>query len=271
MNLMGLSISRLKKSGVRCFAANASDPGFPVRYMPKKRADANQSQDSTSRDGSAKDVGVHNRSDSHHHGCNYSGKASNIRNQKSSTGLAGNSNHGALFILANFEFFTVIKRKFYVMLIDIVGMLNFELKVPWKCSGFSHDIEGQQVKMGPLEEAVEELQTRQGSFRGQCLPCSQQISYSSKAPGSGYIEMPKEILQELQIYQNSGQGHWSEVNQEISCYDGAIDSEYMEASEEIVEEIRISERGGQGKQGRLKSCRTKQDAEKLAVELLAKR
>lgn len=223
-------LSRLKKSEVRCFAANASDPRFPVRYVPNKRADAKQTQGSTSGDGDAEDVGMPTSSDSRRHGFNSLGKPSNIRNQKSSARLSGNSNNG-----------------------------------------FNHNIEIQQVRIRPFEEAADELQTRQGSFQGQLLPCSQQISYASRTPGSEYIEVPKEILEELQIYHNGGQGQWSEVNQEISCYDGATDSEYMEASEEIVEEIRISEGGGQGKQGRLKACPTRQDAQKLAVELLAKR
>ncbi|KNA03747.1 hypothetical protein SOVF_206140 isoform B [Spinacia oleracea] len=83
-----------------------------------------------------------------------------------------------------------------------------------------------------------------------------------------YMNVPGEVVHELQNFKRDGQGQGYNLNQENSCYDEATDNEFLE---EDVEETKLYEGIGEGKQEISKPCRTKQDAENLTIELLAKK
>ncbi|XP_021740784.1 uncharacterized protein LOC110707062 [Chenopodium quinoa] len=92
-----------------------------------------------------------------------------------------------------------------------------------------------------------------------------------------YMNVPDEVVQELRIFKRDVRGQGCKLNQENYNYNGAMDSEYLEGFEEDIEEpiegLEAEHNDGidESKQKRSKICRTKQDVEKKAVELLAKR
>ncbi|XP_021745062.1 uncharacterized protein LOC110711005 isoform X2 [Chenopodium quinoa] len=85
------------------------------------------------------------------------------------------------------------------------------------------------------------------------------------------------VVQELQTFKRDVRGRGCKLNQENYNYNGAMDSEYLEGFEEDVEEpiegleAELYDGIDESKQKWSKICRTKQDVEKKAVELLAKR
>lgn len=227
-----VSLPWLKRCGVRCFAHDADDPGFPVRYIPKKRPDVKQEQSSTYRDSSHKD-GMPTSSDSNMRGQNTVDKRSNVRTRKSSARVSLGAEHG--------------------------------LK---QASGYG---KGVVDNMRPLEEVGEESGTGNGIGQGQQDKWDREISFSNGVMDYENVKDPGEVVQELHICKGVGQGQQFKLNQEIGYYDRAMDTEYMNMPEEDVEEMPNYSGGCQGRQGKSKASKTKQDAEKLAIELLAKR
>lgn len=85
------------------------------------------------------------------------------------------------------------------------------------------------------------------------------------------MNVPKEVVRGLEICEKDGLGQGCLIDKENSYHDEVLDNEYMESFEEEGEDTQLYYQVGEGKQERSNCCRTKQDAEKIAVELLAKR
>lgn len=86
-----------------------------------------------------------------------------------------------------------------------------------------------------------------------------------------YMDVPGEVVHELQISKRESLGQWCNLNQKNSYYDEATDTECLEELVEDVDETQLFDEIGEAKQEISKPGRTKQGAQKMAIELLAKR
>lgn len=85
------------------------------------------------------------------------------------------------------------------------------------------------------------------------------------------LNVPEEVVQEVQVPKRDGHVQRCELNQANNSFYGVMDNGDMEAFEEDVEEMQFYDGVGEGNLEISNTCRTKQAAEKLAIELLGKR
>ncbi|KMT12639.1 hypothetical protein BVRB_4g090990 isoform A [Beta vulgaris subsp. vulgaris] len=204
-----LSLPWLKKSVVRCFAHKADD-SEPLRYIPKKLRDVNQTKFSSSGKNAPKD-GIHSRS--------------SLNN-----GVLGHKT-------------------------------SDRIKRPRR-SNVDHEQWNVSSDDGHAGVNVDEIYDKR-AMEIECLETLQEVVEC--------LNVPEEVVEEVQIPKRDGQVQGCKLNQANNSFYGVMDNGDMEAFEEDVEEMQFYDGVGEGNLEISNTCRTKQAAEKLAIELLGKR